>query len=329
MPRRRNRLLGLCLAAAALGLALYVLVRPPRLPDDQRLAQAEAAFGAGRFDVAEQTALLVSRDAKERFAALLLAANAATRAERYEDALRHAEEAAEGPAEVAAEAAVLAGNAHYGLGRSREAEKSYRRALALDPGLAAAHRQLGGMLGRLGRRVEASEHLFALLKEREITVEELILLGQPWPDVNSPEEVARLLAAVPEDPRPLLGAARSDVRNNRLANAEEALRRLVAVDPQLTEAQVWLGWALMLGDDAEAFLRWNGQLTSAAEEHPLIWLVAACGRRTKASRPKPCAVFGKPFCAIPTTTLPRTTCRYCSTRPARKRRRRSFTTRRG
>lgn len=275
MPKRKSHLRGLTLAVAVLGVGAlgFYLLRPERVPDYRLLTDAEIAFRAGRFDEAEQLALSIDEDSGHRPAALLLAGKAAMRASRQRQAIGHLAGIPGSLGDVSAAAALLTGDSLYALGRATEAEASYRRALAIQPEFAEAHRRLAHLLGAVGRRAESVPHLFELLKQRRIEITELILLGDPWPDLSEPEEIDRLLAAVPADPRPLLGTARGAARNNRLVEAESLLRRVVAADPHPIEAQAWLGWTLLLAGDAEPFLRWHAQLPAAADGHPQIWLV--------------------------------------------------------
>jgi Flp pilus assembly protein TadD len=51
--------------------------------------------------------------------------------------------------------AVGLGNASYRLGRLREAESAYRRAIAIDPGHGPAYNNLAHVLAELGERDDA------------------------------------------------------------------------------------------------------------------------------------------------------------------------------
>jgi Flp pilus assembly protein TadD len=62
-------------------------------------------------------------------------------------------------------------------GRLPEAEREYRRALALDPAHAGARGNLGPLLARMGRAREAAEELRRLVAEDPENVSALTNLG--------------------------------------------------------------------------------------------------------------------------------------------------------
>jgi tetratricopeptide (TPR) repeat protein len=85
------------------------------------------------------------------------------------------------------------------LGRTTEAEKELRAALALDPGLAAARRRLGLMLAQAGRLPEAGEQFRALVEAQPDDPDAranygnvLLLTGHPAEAITQYEAALRL-----------------------------------------------------------------------------------------------------------------------------------------
>jgi tetratricopeptide (TPR) repeat protein len=170
--------------------------------------------------------------------------------------------------------AILLGNIYVELGQAVAAEKEYRRALVTDRTSTHANRQMLFLLTMEGRRWESAPHFLNLIRERTNTLEELILLGDLWPDYDLRKEANRFLAAAPNDPLPRLGAARFLIHSHQPAEALITLRQIVTAHPALPEPHAWLGFALIKsGGSDEDICRWNKQLPTHADEHPMIWYV--------------------------------------------------------
>lgn len=141
------------------------------------------------------------------------------------------------------------GNALAMLGRSEEAVAAYRQALALQPNYPEAHNNLGLSLAALGRRDAAAAAYRAALALRPDYVAAQRNLAVALTELGALDAAAPIL-------RPLLdGPGRNDPalhnhfglvlsRGNRFAEAADAFRRAVALNPNLPEVHNNLGLAL-------------------------------------------------------------------------------------
>lgn len=166
-----------------------------------------------------------------------------------------------------------AGDVLWQVGRAREAEACLRRALASWPDQVLALRRLAFLLTVQGRRWESQPMLFTLLKNDAITLDELVLLGDLWPDYNLPSETRRYLNAVPDDPLPRLALARDALHRFQYEQARQWLEEILFADSKIVEAHAWLGWVLAQNGSHVEFSQWASHLPVEADEHPQIWYV--------------------------------------------------------
>jgi tetratricopeptide (TPR) repeat protein len=158
------------------------------------------------------------------------------------------------------------------MGQASAAEKCLRRALEIDPRHEQAGAKLAVLLQIEGRTWEAMPYVQTLIRSGRCGRDELLMIGgTDTMMVHDPHFVETCLRSVPDDPLVLLGRARVDLIENRVARAETVFRRIVEGDPQQIEAQARLGEVLINKPDPAAFLRWHAALPGSAESHPRIW----------------------------------------------------------
>ncbi len=270
------------------------------VPVDQLVQQAQAQLAQGHHQQAKDLADKALSRAPDSATALLIAAEATTKLGRYDEALQFYERIPnEGVAESAA-GLFGSGELLRHQGHLSSAEERFRHALALNPNYLLAHYRLAFVLGVTGRRWESVPHLLELIKQNRADVPDLLLLGDVERIVDERGHLQFCRRAAPRDPLPLLGLARIALAENRKREATELLKKVVAADPNLTEAQARLGWVLIdasLADassadasssdasssdasssdasSADAFFEWHEQLPPRVESHPGIWIV--CG----------------------------------------------------
>jgi type IV pilus assembly protein PilF len=153
----------------------------------------------------------------------------------------------------------------YGFGRLDEAEKAYRRAIALRPGYSEARNDLGQLLARTGRYEPAIAEFDAALGDmmyREPYVARCNkgqVLWRMGRKDDGQRELRACLALAPRycDGRRELG--RLLLGEGRLKEALEELSAYARTCPQRADAHLQLGLARMKGRDAagarEAFAR--------------------------------------------------------------------------
>lgn len=280
--RRRAAVAALAVLVAAAG-GLYFRARPgaETLPAAARpaaedlLAEARQAIRAGDYTLAERSGVAAAERGAHLPTALLIAAEAAARSERPADALRHLGRVPEDGTPEAVHAAFLAAELHAGRLEASSAESWYRRALAQDPEFFEARDRLAELLVLTGREWEAREHLFALVRQRRASLDQLARLGNPAGFLCRPEQIEEFLRAAPGDAGPSIAKARHAFDGHRLDEAEALLRRAVAAAPAMIEPHVWLGRIVVEGDDAEAYRAWQRGLPERADGHPGVWRVRA------------------------------------------------------
>ncbi len=268
---RRHLLIAGSLLLLGCGLAgLFLWYVPPA--ETQLLAEAYGLLARRNPAQAESLARQVLRRSPDSVAAALLAARAAVAQRRDEIALGYlCGLTPDGRPEVI-EGLAMAGDIAYRLGRAAEAEKFLSQALAGDRQIVGANNQLAYLLGLEGRAWESLEYLTEAIRQGEGTTHHLIMLGAVEPVVDDVAFVAKCRQAVPDDPVPLLGQARTALAEYEWARAEPLLREVVAAKPRLWEGQAQLGTLLLMQRAEPAFLEWNARLPAEAR-HPEIWVV--------------------------------------------------------
>lgn len=156
-------------------------------------------------------------------------------------------------------------------GRMTEAEEYFREALELIPHDVATCREFSDMLVLQGRTWEALALVHRLfrrgLRQKQQVLKAAAIDGT-FAVNEEYYEICR--AACPDDPIVDLAEARRDLLKNRVPEARLSLEKILAVHPDLTEAQVRLG-RILLQTDSDDFLGWHDAHASQSEWHPEVW----------------------------------------------------------
>jgi tetratricopeptide (TPR) repeat protein len=270
----RMRLAAIATVLAAIFIAATYFLTAPVANSDALLAEARLLLKKGDHQKAEDLARRASSCADPSAWALLVAAEAALKTNRYSDALGYYEH-------VPRHSTAARESADFGeaemlchLGRLSDSEARLRQLLARDPFHKLAHYRLAFLLNITGRRWEAQPHLLFLIKNRAAEIEHLLLLGNSQRQVEDQallESAARLF---PQDPLPKLGAARLEMTLNQLEKARPLFEAVLSVRPREPEATVGLGQLLL--DDADhpdRFISWSADLAQELERHPEVWML--------------------------------------------------------
>ncbi len=153
----------------------------------------------------------------------------------------------------------------HSLGRFAEAEQQARRALALKPDDAEAQLNLALAMRKLGRPQDALEAVRRSLALRPNSATAELTLGNALQDLDQNEaaEAAlhRALALQPDFAIALNNLGNAHIRRGAVDEAVAYYRRAVEVDPLYTEAHYSLGLALLL----------QGELAEGLEEYEWRW----------------------------------------------------------
>jgi tetratricopeptide (TPR) repeat protein len=164
------------------------------------------------------------------------------------------------------------GSAQDALEQTPQAEATYRRAIAASPNLLEPHLALGLLLARTGKPAEAHTELSTAASIpngdaalRAHAYRAMARLDQPNNPSGASEELLAALKLSPETPDDVLLTGELAQANGDPAAAEAAFRRLLAADPdnsQATAALVHLLVQQKRQDQAEPIL------TAALQKHP-------------------------------------------------------------
>lgn len=261
-------LLGAILTAILIGL-------PPPNPSRSLTAARNAAL-RGDFVTAEKLAAQFPFDGSmQSREAILLAADAAERQWHYGKAVEYLDRVPDSD-RAAEQARKRSGDILFGtLRQPWNAEKQFQRALNINPDNVEVHERLAYLLGLCASSWEAIPHRLQLLKQDRYDAIHLFLLCVGDTVLENSEELPAFLAASPDDPRVLLGAARAKSDEQDYVATTSLLRRAVTVAPEMVEVHVKLGQLLQDNGSPSDMNLWNSQLPTNAEQHPGVWAVRA------------------------------------------------------
>lgn len=258
-------MLGVC-ASAGVAATLWRLLAPS---PEERLAAARQALVERDFAQAETLALSVATRPGTDGWAWMVAAEAAARAGRPEDALAHYEQVRDGTSELRAAAAYGRGELCFQLGRQHEAAESLRLALQFDSRLVPAQRRLVDLYHRTGQTYRAAPWLQQLLLHSVVTLEDLFHAGDPDHAVSLPESVWEAVRDGTADPLEYLGAASEALALNRAAEARGLYERVLHILPGDLDALAGLGQSLLLSDTDELGT-WQAALPDQADRDAAV-----------------------------------------------------------
>jgi predicted Zn-dependent protease len=221
------------------------------------LRQAEADFAAGQIDRAESALARLARLRAPTPPDRFLTAQVATIRHRYDAAVAELALVPDSHP-VAASARLLTGQVELRRHRAGSAERSLRAAIALDPTLVQAHRELIYIYGVMLRRPELNAEFLALSRLVPLTYENVfhwcLTRNTVWEPKELTEELQSFVAADPTDRWSRLALAENLRQVGRHEDAEGVLAPLPATDPDSRAIRVRI--ALDRGDDqaAEALL---------------------------------------------------------------------------
>ncbi len=237
-PKARGRraawFVGLALVLAALG---YLAVRTLSEPADADAIwqEAESDFKAGRYERVDSALDRLGRLREPTPLDWFLRAELALYRNNIDQALS-------GLAHVpdqhymAAQARLLAGQTELRRNSVRLAEELFLAALALDPRLVPAHRELIYIYGMQLRRRELSREFNALAKLTELTFDNAfhwcLLRNNSWEPGEAVQTLTSYVAADPTDRSSRLALAENYLRMDRLDDAVSIIAGLPGDDPE-------------------------------------------------------------------------------------------------
>ncbi len=272
--KRRTKIIVWAATLAGLVIAGPLLFRALRRePPKKLLRDARRALQVGEFDRAEQIAVQIPPGSREYSDALLIAGEAATRQKRYPQAIAHYGGIPPDSSDQSVTGMYCIGDLLMQMGNAFEAERQYRRVLAVRPSDPWTLEQLAATLTTFGRRWEAMPYLFALAQMQRISVEQLLLLGETDVGLAQPADLSKFHGRAADDALLLIARARYAYDAQDPATAERFARQAIDTAPEQIEAWALLGRSLLYRPNLESeFLEWHAHVPKAAESHPDVWL---------------------------------------------------------
>jgi len=161
-------------------------------------------------------------------------------------------------------------------------EHEARRALSLHPGHLPTLELLGHLLQVEGRVWDGSPLFFAQIQRGKCRGDELLGMAVAERFFRTDERLALVLEErATAEPLMNVSAARGAIFTDQLAQAEALLRQVLAVHPDLGEAQGRLGRILLNRGVDDEFQAWRRGLTAAAMQHPEVWYVLGLAARQR------------------------------------------------
>jgi len=169
-------------------------------------------------------------------------------------------------------ACVGIGAALYSRGEYGKAADAYRRAVGLDPGLAAAHYGLGKALARQNEIHEAIRAFQKAVALQPDDVQSVAALGSELSRAGQPRDgeicLRRALEMAPDDPGIHAALGKALLDQGRLGEGGEFLRKALELYPGIHQAYCNLGYAfLRLGTVEEALALYRKAAALSPDTH--------------------------------------------------------------
>lgn len=255
------------------GIAGSLAFLSPARSSDSLLEDARLNLARGEFQRAEELACQAAAMSNPSPWALMVAAEAALKSDRFADALQYYQQVPRTTAEVCAAADFGEAEMLCHLGRISESESRLQQVLEKNPGHNQAHLRLAFLLNITGRRWQAQPHLLHLVQNRAASIEHLLLFGNVQRQIEDRALLESSVREFPDDPVPKLGLARLALSLNQNDEARAFLKDVLAARPAELEAVV--RWGQLLLDDAHSqeFAQWSAGLAVDVERHPDTWML--------------------------------------------------------
>jgi tetratricopeptide (TPR) repeat protein len=254
-------------------VGLGICVRPIVAPTAREASRQEIVWGlTNRLPETWTKAQQHLRDFPDDVTGLALAADAAALDQHNAEAIQLFERLPQdgGRWEFRREFGI--GRRQALLGQLVSSERHFRRALQIHPMHREANQQLGHILQVAGRVWEAAPHFFIPILCGQCNMDELLCIATAELFFRRDEQSERDNQDLANPDLLLtLAAARRSLLDNQPETGEESLRQVLAVRPELGEAQGRLGRLIVERGDLGEFLQWRGSLPDEARDHPEVW----------------------------------------------------------
>ncbi|MEZ6063714.1 MAG: tetratricopeptide repeat protein [Planctomycetaceae bacterium] len=261
------------LLLAAIAAILCWQMMTPSLSSAERLRAARIALRAHRFAQAEELAAALIED-EDNAAAALIAGEAASRQERFADAMEYYQRAIDWTDEdrPRSQNLVYFAEAAVQIGQLSTAENAYRQAMSLDFENGLAQSRLEILLRTEGRLLESRELLKKRVDSNTADFDQVLNYGYPSRQRAFPDSLKDHMSTLRNDRLPLIAMAREEIVDGNTARAANDLRFVLERYPDCIDAQVALG-SILIDEDESQFVNWYTDLPDACREHSAVWML--------------------------------------------------------
>lgn len=238
---------------------------------EQLETDGRSELNQGKFSLAVQSLQQAVQASPERLSAWKLLADAASRNNDPVISYNALKVVARLAPEDAHSLCLQLGGRWMANNQIQPAIKSLRLATVAFPQPPQPYRLLAQIYGVIGNRREVVRSLMELLKRRDFTLNDLIVLSSVNPCVNDPQRLEQILKADPADKSPLLSLAMGELDKNDINAAQRYLLEITESAADQMEAQSLLG-ELYAEFQPDRFLQWHRQLPNGAEQDARVWL---------------------------------------------------------
>ena len=269
---RRNRVLvvvGVLVFSLVFLLTQRQLLKAPS--DDVLLSKARTALERRQLELATDFASQISRESSLWSQSRLIAGEAASRLENFDESIAYYREIEKSDTELSILGEYSSAEVYRHIGELSNAIEAYQSVVERDPDHHNAHQKLAILLELAGLRWEAIPHFVHLIKTETASLNDLVLLGDLERHIEQIDYLQQCKKRAPDDPLVSLGLATYFVKvDGDTTIARQILQDLVEDDPDLVAAQALLG-ELLVDAERDVFLQWHSQLPDNADESPDIW----------------------------------------------------------
>ena len=261
------------LVVFAVSLALYLGWRLSAQPPEASAHRARVAFINSDFAQAREIASRVPEGDEDWSEAQLIAGEASTRLDDYDEAIGYYSKIERNGRENSLKASLAVGEIYRIQGAFTQAENEYQYVLEHDPQNAVVRERRAYQLALTRQLWEARPHFLFLAQHGRWTLDSLAILGDLERPIEQSEYLDRCARHAPGDPLVQLAlAANALYVHGKSEKAREHLEEVLDRRTDIPAAHAMLG-EILLNDDESAFLNWHADLPSEANDHPDIWYV--------------------------------------------------------
>ncbi len=236
------------------------------------LDQAKELASNGQFQEAEAILRAIPRDDSRWPEAQLILGDILASNQKNQEAIQYYESVPQDGSRVSLRAIRAAAELHFYDGLLHKAEELFQLLIERYPEDRRSLTKLAQLYEMSGLRNRAEPILLETITSGRIEVQNLVSLSEPDRPSNQAEAIRRRAERHPDDYYVQLGLARVEMTEQKFAEARQRVAGVIALHPEIIEAQALYGELLLDGELSE-LQAWHAKLPDAAQNDPGVWFV--------------------------------------------------------